>query len=58
MTCLPRDEAMQNQDFCHGKEVDYYAKAKATTDPKLKSAYEATAREFDYWRIIGSEKIK
>ena len=57
MTYLPRDQEMQNPDFCHGKELDYYAKAKAATDPNLKSAYEATAREFAYRvRLISSEK--
>ena len=59
MTYLPRDEEMQNADFCYGKEVDYYAKAKATPNLALRSAYEATAREFAYRvRLIGSEKAK
>jgi hypothetical protein len=59
MTYLPRDEEMQSADFCRGKEVDYYAKAKAASSPSLRSAYEATAREYAYRvRLIGSEKAK
>jgi hypothetical protein len=45
---LPRDHEMNDPQFCRGKEADYYAKAKAETNPRLKSAYEAAAREYAY----------
>jgi hypothetical protein len=35
-------------DFCHRKEAEYYAKARAATDPGIKSAYEAAAREYAF----------
>lgn len=54
-TFLPRDEDMFDPNFCLGKEAEYLAKAKITADPGLKSAYEATAREYAYRvRVIGS----
>jgi hypothetical protein len=57
MTYMARDEEMHNADFCRGKQADYSAKAKATTNPNLKSAYEATAREYAYRvRLIDSKK--
>jgi hypothetical protein len=31
---------------CLRKEIEYYAKATGATNPALKSAYEATAREY------------
>ena len=39
-------DEMLDPEHCRQKEAEYYAKAKAATDPKLKSAYEATAREY------------
>lgn len=45
---MPRDHEMNDPQFCRGKEADYYAKAKAETNPRLKSAYEAAAREYAY----------
>jgi hypothetical protein len=33
---------------CLRKEMEYYAKAEAAANPSLKSAYEATAREYAY----------
>jgi hypothetical protein len=46
---VPRmDEEMLDINHCLQKEAEYYAKARATTDPKLKGAYEATAREFAF----------
>jgi hypothetical protein len=41
-----KNEEMLDVDHCLRKEAEYYAKAKAATDPKLKSAYDATAREY------------
>ncbi len=43
----PHDE-MHDLAHCLRKEMEYYAKATAATDEKLKSAYEATAREYCY----------
>lgn len=52
MTHLPRDEQMFDANFCRGKEAEYSAKAKSTTNPSLKSAYEATAREYAYRLMV------
>jgi hypothetical protein len=46
MTYRPRDEHMSDPNFCRGKEEEYSAKAKAATSPGVKSAFEATAREY------------
>jgi len=40
------DDEMLDLAHCLRKEMEYYAKAAATDDPELKSAYEATAREY------------
>ncbi len=48
MTHLPRDEEMFDLAFCRGKQAEYAAKAKTATNPSLKLAYEATAREYAY----------
>ena len=40
------DEKMQDVNYCLQKEAEYYAKAQAVADKKLKEAYEAAAREF------------
>jgi hypothetical protein len=45
---MPPDEKMFDADFCRQKEAEYYAKARAATDQKLKSTYEAAAREYAY----------
>jgi hypothetical protein len=42
------DEQMLDINFCLQKEAEYYAKARAVPDPKIKSTYEAAAREFAY----------
>lgn len=42
------DDNMLDVAYCSRKEAEYRAKAQATTDPTLKAAYEATAREFAY----------
>jgi hypothetical protein len=41
----PYDE-MLDLSHCVRKGLEYSDKAKAAVDPKLKSAYEATAREY------------
>lgn len=45
---LRMDEKMLDINYCMQKEAEYYAKARSTNDPKLKDAYEATAREFAF----------
>jgi hypothetical protein len=48
---------MLDPDHCRRKEEEYYAKVKAATDPKLKSAYHATAREYAYRvKLLGTKK--
>lgn len=39
-------DEMLDKDHCQRKELEYSAKAKAATNPALKSAYEATVREY------------
>jgi hypothetical protein len=48
MDYLSRDDEMQKPDFCRGKQADYAARAEATRNVALKSAYEAAAREYGY----------
>jgi hypothetical protein len=56
-THVSQDGEMLDAGFCRRKEAEYYAKSRATTDPKLTSAYEAAAREYAYRvRLIGSKK--
>jgi hypothetical protein len=43
------DAQTLDAEFCRRKEREYYAKARAASDPKLKAAYEAAAREYA-WR--------
>jgi len=45
---MDEEEKMLDINFCLQKEAEYYAKARAATDPKIRSAYEATAREYAY----------
>jgi len=40
------EEKMLDINFCLQKEAEYKAKACAVSDPKLKDAYKAAAREF------------
>jgi hypothetical protein len=39
-------DEMLDAEHCRRKELEYSDKAKAATNPALKSAYEATAREY------------
>lgn len=41
-------DEMLDINYCLRKEAEFAAKARATADPKLKAAYEATAREFAF----------
>lgn len=40
------DKQMMDIRYCLMKQSEYHAKARATANDKLKSAYEAVAREF------------
>ena len=40
---------------CLRKEIAFNAKAAATTDPVVKAAYEATAREYRYRALLLKE---
>jgi hypothetical protein len=57
MPYLSRKNDAQNADNCRAKEAEYYAKARATNDRAIKSAYEAAAREYAY-RVILIESKK
>ena len=48
MPYLSRHDDMQSADYCRAKEAEYYAKASATNDRAIKSAYEAAAREYAF----------
>jgi hypothetical protein len=56
MTYLAKDEDMEDAGYCLTKEAEYAAKARATNDRALKSAYEAAAREYSYRLILISSK--
>ena len=57
MPYLARAEDMHDADFCRQKEVEYSAKAGATNNLAIKSAYEAAAREYAYRAgLIDSKK--
>jgi hypothetical protein len=59
MTYLGKAKGMEDIGFCQAKEAEYAAKARATNDRAVKSAYEAAAREFAYRvKLIGSKKIE
>jgi hypothetical protein len=44
--CMTSYNEMLDPQHCRRKGKEYYVKGKAMTDPKLKSAFEATAREY------------
>jgi hypothetical protein len=56
MTYLARDDDMEDAGYCVAKEAEYAAKARATNDKALKSAYESAAREYSYRLILISSK--
>jgi hypothetical protein len=56
MPYLARAEDMHDADFCRQKEVEYSAKARATNDRTVKSAYEAAAREYAYRAALMNSK--
>lgn len=45
---MNQNEQMLDRDYCLRKEAEYRANARVATDPKIKLAYEAAAREFAY----------
>jgi len=45
---VDEDKQILDINFCLQKEAEYYAKACSTKDPKIRSTYEAVAREFAY----------
>ena len=48
-----------NISDCIQKEADYYRKARAATDPGIRSAYESTAREYgDRAKRLREEKLQ
>jgi hypothetical protein len=56
MTHLAKDDDIQDADYCRAKEAEYAAKARATNDKALKSAYESAAREYSYRLILVNSK--
>lgn len=57
MPYLGRSEDMHDADYCREKEAEYSAKARATNNVAVKSAYEAAAREYAYRaQLIDSKK--
>jgi hypothetical protein len=48
MVYLARPEDMNDADFCRQKEAEYLAKARATNNLAIKSAYKAAAREYAF----------
>lgn len=59
MTYLAKynDDDMNDPGYCLAKEAEYAAKARATNDRALKSAYEAAAREYAFrLLLVGSKK--
>jgi len=49
---------MDDQNYCLRKSLEYSAKARAATDPKLISSYNAVAREYAYRAMLLKEKKK
>ena len=50
------DEGLNDASYCRAKEAEYAAKARASKDKGLKSAYEAVAREYAQRLILISAK--
>jgi hypothetical protein len=56
MVYLAKIDEMEDASFCLAKEAEYAAKARATNNRAIRSAYEAAAREFAYRvKLIGSK---
>ncbi len=49
---------MLDINYCLQKEAEYRAKALVATDPKVKLAYEAAAREFAYRAMLLRKKAQ
>ena len=58
MSYLAQSENMNDADFCRQKEAEYSAKARATKNLVVKSAYDSAAREYAYRaRLIDSARL-
>jgi hypothetical protein len=55
---MDQDEQMRDRNYCLQKKAEYRAKARIATDPKIRLAYEAAAREFVYRAALLPEKAK
>ena len=55
---MPPDNEMLDLAHCLRKEMEYYEKAKAATNPRLKSAYEAAAHEYAHQAALLKEAKK
>jgi hypothetical protein len=53
---LNEDEEILDINFCLQKEAEYFTKARSTIDLKIRSTYEAIAREFAYRANLLKEK--
>jgi len=55
-TCMPTYSETLDLAQCLRKEIEYYAKAAAATEPDLKSAYEAAAQEYHFRAALLKER--
>lgn len=55
---MDQNELMLDINYCLQKEAEYRAKALVATDPKVKLAYEAAAREFAYRAMLLRKKAQ
>jgi len=55
---MNQTEQMLDRNYCLRKEAEFNANARIATDPKVKRAYEAAAREFAYRAMLLKEKPK
>ena len=55
---MDEDKQILDINSCLQKEAEYCAKARSAKDPKIRSAYEAVAREFAYRAKLLKEKAR
>ena len=55
---MNQTDQMLDRNYCLRKEAEFNANARIATDPKVKRAYEAAAREFAYRAMLLKEKAK
>jgi hypothetical protein len=55
---VDEDKQILDINSCLQKEAEYCAKARSAKDPKIRSAYEAVAREFAYRAKLLKEKAR